>query len=227
MLVTGDIDQRGARAHAGVDAPYLRALSMQGVPTLVASPLSPLALAPRLLDGMAGLLLTGGEDIDPAMARDRDQLELALFHEARSRGLPVLAICRGMQLVNVALGGTLWQDLPSERPSAVGHAPDVPREQRTHAVQVVAGSALARALGCGELAVNSAHHQGLRELGPGVVPVASSDDGLVEAIETHAGPWMVGVQWHPEDLVGVDRGAPEAGLFQAFAQALSARPVAA
>ncbi|MET0734855.1 MAG: gamma-glutamyl-gamma-aminobutyrate hydrolase family protein [Microbacterium sp.] len=165
--------------------------------------------APAVLDGLDGLILTGGLDVQPELygaerhpltdpARpERDEWELALFHGAEERGIPVLAICRGLQLVNIARGGTLHQHLPealgTERYRVGGGV------FAENTVEVVDGSIVAGMLGAGPLDVHSYHHQGIDRLGEGLVPVAATDDGLVQAFESPAGaPYLVGVQWHPE-----------------------------
>jgi putative glutamine amidotransferase len=152
----------------------------------------------------------------------RDGFELALLRAARERGLPVLGICRGIQLINVALGGTLWQDLPTERPGSVDHNPASPRDARVHAVTLAAGSRVARALGTTALTSNSFHHQGIRELAPGLVATGWTADELIEAAETGDGDgWLLAVQWHPEEMYA-DRAAPERGLFAALVSAATA-----
>src|SRR3954454_11037599 len=167
----------------------------------------------RALDGTDGLLLTGGEDIHPAWygaepsphlhppSRERDLFELALFAAARQRELPILGICRGIQLVNVALGGTLHQDLPSERPGPVAHDPGSARDARSHSVELAPGSLAADALGRTVITVNSFHHQAVDRLAGGLVASGWSADGLIEAAESPAGaPWLLAVQWHPEEM---------------------------
>ena len=144
--------------------------------------------AARALDGVDGLVLTGGEDVDPAWyntdrspllnppSRERDLFELALFAAARQRELPILGICRGIQLINVALGGTLYQDLPSERPGPVDHNRAGTRTDRSHAIRLAPGSLAAEALGATSLRVNSFHHQAIRDLAPGLVATGWSED---------------------------------------------------
>ena len=213
---------------------YVRSLEGAGlVPVIVpplASPGGAADAAAGILAACAGLVLTGGEDVDPARygasphlaagtphAR-RDETEMALFAAARARRLPLLAICRGIQLANVALGGTLVQDLPTERPSAIRHDQPDERGARTHAVEIVAGSRLAGALGATTLRVNSYHHQAVDALGSELVVVARAPDGVIEAVES-ADPawWMVAVQWHPEDLT-TDAQPWDRGLFASFAK---------
>jgi putative glutamine amidotransferase len=212
----------------GVNAAYVRSiLSAGGVP-LVLSPLVGASLAARALEGVEGIVLTGGEDLDPAWygatpspfldqpSRERDLFELALFASARQRGLPILGICRGIQLINVALGGSLYQDLPSERPGPVQHRPDGPRDLRSHRVRLQAESRAAAALGATELMVNSSHHQAIRDLAPGLRASGWTDDGLIEAVETGAdAPWLLAVQWHPEEM-HTEANAPDRGLFAAL-----------
>jgi putative glutamine amidotransferase len=196
----------------------------------------------ELYEWLDGLLLTGGEDVDPARygeavrhatvesVPERDALEFRLLEWALADGLPVLAICRGIQVLNVALGGTLYQDLPAEHEPDAGHdqskaAPPVPRVRASHPVTVVPGSFLADLIGDGDLPVNSMHHQGIKALAPGLFPVAYAPDGLIEAVEANdpAPPaFLVGVQWHPEELaVGGDRASRR--LFDAFVTAAAKR----
>lgn len=195
------------------------------------SPLMGTAMAASALAGMDGLLLTGGEDMDPSWygaepspnlsepSRERDLFELALFAVARQQQLPVLGICRGIQLLNVALGGTLFQDLPSERPGMVEHRPESPRDYRTHRVRLQPQSRAADALGTTSLTVNSSHHQAIKDLAPGLLATGWTDDELIEAVESPSNaPWLLAVQWHPEEM-HADPDAPERGLFAALVRA--------
>jgi putative glutamine amidotransferase len=222
----------------GLNAAYLRSVSAAGGVPLVLSPLIGASNAAHALDGVDGLVLTGGEDIDPAWynsdrsplldppSRERDLFELALFAAGRQRELPILGICRGIQLINVALGGTLHQDLPSERPGPVDHNRAGTRTDRSHAIRVAPGSLAAEALGATSLRVNSFHHQGIRDLAPGLVATGWGEDELVEAVEGAEGqPWMLAVQWHPEEM-HADAGAPDRGLFKALVERAEAFAVA-
>ncbi len=138
----------------------------------------------------------------------RDAVELALLAGAEARGLPTLAICRGIQLLNVALGGTLYQDLPSEHPSAIDHVGPGAR----HPLRVQPGSQISRAVGAGSQPVISRHHQAIRDLAPGLRATAWASDEVIEGVErANGGPWTLAVQWHPEDDV-------ETGLFAMFAE---------
>lgn len=151
----------------------------------------------------------------------RDAWEMELVKAARAYSKPLLAICRGAQVLNVAFGGSLIQDLPSEHSSDINHDPDHPRTSRTHSVQVKAESRLGRAVGATELMVNSIHHQSIERVANNLRVVATAPDGVIEAVEAPAelGWWCVGVQWHPEELAGTaDPGGRD--VFEAFRAAL-------
>ena len=198
----------GRRDAFSSSQPYSRAIAKAGgLPVL----LPPLATAAQMvdpfLDRIDGILLPGGGDVEPArygqaaatdalygMVGVHDEFDLALAHGAIERDIPMLAICRGMQVLNVARRGTLIQDLHSG-----GHW------MCEHRVTIDAGSRLAHAVGATELAhCYSVHHQGLEVLGEGIVPVAYDPDGLIEAVELDGATWIVGVQWHPEDTTTVE-----------------------
>lgn len=229
--VTGITRSVSGADRTGVNAAYVRAVVRSGGVPVILSPLAGTAHNAEILEVLDGLLLTGGEDVDPAhYGHDRhprlgnvdplrDAFELALFRDATARGVPVLAICRGIQLVNVALGGTLWQDIPSERPGAMSHNVSSGRDQRTHDVEIVPGSRLARAIGAARCEVNSFHHQSIRDLGTGLVVTGLAPDGEIEGVEGSEGdPWLLGVQWHPEEFHH-HGDAPDHGLFHALVQA--------
>jgi putative glutamine amidotransferase len=233
--ITGVERSWDGAARVGVNALYVQAvLAAGGLPVLLPPVLAP-ADAVELFDDCDGLLLTGGEDIDPALYgakphpklgtidRRRDDNELALIEAARARERPTLGICRGIQILNVAFGGTLWQDLPSERPGPIDHDPHGPRDVRSHPVDIRAGCRIAAIVGSGRHEVNSLHHQGLDRIGKGLVVVATSPDGLVEGVES-ADPeeWLIGVEWHPEELVR-DPDAADLKLFTEFISAARTR----
>lgn len=217
-----------------VNEAYTRAIEQAGMLPLVIPPLHDERRAAAVAASVDGLVLTGGEDIDPARYgapphaktdrahEARDRTEIALVVAARTIALPTLAICRGLQILNVALGGTLVQDIPTERPNALDHAPGGPRDSRVHPVQVVEGSRLAGALGASALQVNSSHHQALDAIASGLVVTASAPDGTVEGAEWPGDRWwMVGVQWHPEELTETADGWDRA-LFESFHHAVVA-----
>ncbi len=178
-----------------------------------------------LLDGVAALLLTGGGDIDPALFGEdrhpafqeaepgRDAAEIALVLQALATGLPVLAICRGVQVLNVALGGSLIQDIPSQLPLALNHRVPDPKNALAHDAHVSAGTRLAALLGLaddgGRISVNSRHHQAPKRIGEGLIVSAVAGDAVVEALELADHLFCVGVQWHPENFV-------ETGEFQSL-----------
>jgi putative glutamine amidotransferase len=189
----------------------------------------------RVLDRVDGLLLTGGLDVDPALygeaphptteaAPERDRFEIPLSKAAVERDVPVFAICRGVQVLNVAAGGTLVQDIPSAVTSDLDHSVNVPKDHLAHAVRVAPDSHLARSLGpdtpLDTCAVNSRHHQSVGRVAPEFVVSAVSPDGVVEAIERPASAFCVGVQWHPENFWRSGEFAP---LFEAFVAAAAKR----
>jgi putative glutamine amidotransferase len=175
----------------------------------------------ELLDAMDALMLIGGGDVEPnrygqepsetvyGLEPDRDAFEIDLLREADRRGTPTLCICRGMQVMNVAFGGSLTQDLPSDH-RFMPHGAPSGADAVVHDVKLAGGSAIARAADADVAACSSHHHQGVDRLGDGIVAIGWSEDGLVEAIERETG-WMVGVQWHPEDTAPNDR--TQQGLF--------------
>lgn len=157
-----------------------------------------------------GLLFTGGPDVLPetyGMTQEfdnvfccpkRDALELALLRLALAKDKPVLGICRGIQFLNGALGGTLYQDLPRQLPSGVDHRQKPPYDEPIHPVSLVAGSPLSELLGQDRILVNSCHHQAVRELSPRLKPMAIADDSIVEALYMPGKRFVWAVQWHPE-----------------------------
>jgi putative glutamine amidotransferase len=213
---------------------YVRALESVGLVPLVIPPLTDTAAADRILDVVAGLLLTGGEDVDPALYGDtphpalgpvncsRDVTELALLAGARARRLPTFAICRGIQVVNVGLGGTLVQDLPSQRNDVDAHELDDERAERVHDVSLDPASRLATIVGEQTVGVNSIHHQAVDRLGVSMRVNARAEDGVIEGIESDdPNWWMLGVQWHPEELTTTPEPW-DRRLFIAFADACRA-----
>ena len=208
--------------------PYVASLGAAGARTALLPPSQP-AEAEEVLAPFDGLLLPGGGDIEPArygaadhprqygIDPDRDELELDLARAAVRTGLPTLGICRGLQLLNVAFGGTLVQHLP-DVDGLLEHRDEA--KQAMHDVEVAAGSRLAAALGQGTARCLSHHHQGLDRLGEGFRPVAWAPDGLVEGIERDQG-WTVGVLWHPESTAAAD--PVQHRLLRAFVEVASRR----
>ena len=195
--------------------------------------LPPMAEAAEQIAGrMDGLLLCGGSDLDPSYygeeplpeldvtVPERDAFEMALLEHALDRGIPVFGICRGLQVLNVALGGTLYQDLPSQiGGGSIAHRQQMPKWQWTHEVEVDESSNVARVMESTELRVNSYHHQGIKDLADGLVVAARASDGVVEAIEYSnlSEHWLVGVQWHAEAMRDV--GSEHRNLFEAHVAA--------
>jgi putative glutamine amidotransferase len=147
----------------------------------------------------------------------RDAFELALTREALSRDLPILAICRGHQVLNVATGGTLIQDIPSQLEGTVDHDPEGERWHPAHQVRILPGTRLREILERDEVAVNSFHHQAVKSVGEGLVVSAGSADGIVEGVERPGSRFAVGVQWHPEAFW--DKGGAFQPLFEALVRA--------
>jgi putative glutamine amidotransferase len=220
------IDAQPERAY--VNTAYLRAVQAAGgVPVLLPPQLDDEACR-GLWQRLDGVVLTGGGDIEPArfgesahpktadVSSARDALEIEVVHRALRDDVPLLGICRGLQVVNVALGGSLHQHLPT---APVLHAQTEPRDRPTHAVKIrVEGTHLGRLLGATELPVNSMHHQGINRLGGGLREVAWAPDGVIEAVELEgADRFVLAVQWHPEELVGHDAAAR--ALFSAIVDA--------
>lgn len=164
------------------------------------------------LERIDGLLLSGGVDTDPliwkeepvpGMGRidpDRDRFEISLIKKALERELPILGICRGCQILNVAVGGTLIQDLEKQQEKVFKHYQDAPRWYPTHTVIIEEGTKLYQLFGRKEIRVNSVHHQAIKDVGPGFTVSARAKDGVVEAIEKEGKGFVLGVQWHPEAM---------------------------
>ena len=204
----------------GVPATYIEALRRAGARTLIVNPGEP-SDAEEILEPFDGLLLIGGGDVDPSrygadpdvthnygIEPDRDELEIELLHAADRIAMPTLCICRGMQVMNVAFGGTLHQHLP-DMPELIEHGIPNVDTYSIHEVESDRASRLRATTGVGTLTCSSHHHQGVDRLGDGLVATGWSDDGLIEALERvvddpYGGVWMVGVQWHPEETAATD-----------------------
>jgi putative glutamine amidotransferase len=188
----------------------------------------------EIFNRLDGVFITGGVDVDPSRYGepktalcgttdpDRDAVEIALLRHALARDLPVLAVCRGIQILNVACGGTLYQDVTAQVPTALKHdyfpTPEQPsRKFLAHEIRVKSGSRLAGIIGNGAVSVNSMHHQAIKTLAPNLAPTALAPDGIIEGVEGTDGRYLIGVQWHPEELTETQPGM--ARLFSTFTDA--------
>jgi putative glutamine amidotransferase len=190
-----------------------------------------------IFERLDGVFITGGADVDPAcygeqksplcgaIDPDRDAVEIALLRHALGRNLPVFAVCRGIQILNVTCGGTLYQDIAGQVPAALKHdhfpTPDNPsRKFLAHDITVKSGSRLGRILGEAVVPVNSMHHQAIKDLAPNLAPTAYAPDGVIEGVEGTNGQYLVAVQWHPEELTESMPGMQR--LFSTFIDAAAA-----
>ncbi len=215
----------GKRERAFVYTTYINSLLEAGaVPVLI--PPQP-ENAEEIVRELDGIVLAGGEDCDPAVYGEephpsvepmdprRQANDLTLARVARERGIPTLGICLGLQVMNVAAGGSLVQDIDSQIRTQIKHASE-PTDRARHKIKVEPGSRLAQILPRRELNVNSSHHQAIKNVGEGFRVTAYAPDGIVEGLEDPRHPFYVGVQWHPEDMKG-ERSA--AAIFGAFVEA--------
>ena len=230
--VTGHWVTHGTSRDLSVRERYVRGVVMGGGVPVVLAPETSERRIGEVLDDVDGVLLTGGNDIDPALwgervlndtvriDEERDAFELPLARLAVERDLPVLAICRGCQVLNVALGGSLWQDIPTQIPTASQHRQHAPMETLAHDVWVAEGSRLATVLGTSgsrPVPVNTSHHQAVRLAGAGLHSSAYCKDGVIEAVEAPERRFVLGVQWHPEWLA--EAWPEHRRLFEALVQA--------
>ena len=215
------LQKQGERDRAFVYTTYVDSLRRAGaIPVLI--PPQP-ENAADVVDDLDGILLAGGDDFDPAVYGEprhptvepmdprRQENELSLARVARERGIPTLGICLGVQVMNVAAGGTLIQHIESD----IDHASE-PSDRHRHEVAIDGGTRLARIVGERELEVNSSHHQAIKEIGDGLRVTAHAPDGIVEGLEDPRHPFYVGVQWHPEDMSGEESAS---AIFGAFVEA--------
>jgi putative glutamine amidotransferase len=223
--VTGSMEMKGRYEWRCMRADYFEAVRAAGGIPVMLPFLETEAEAAELLARLDGLLLAGGEDVDPhyygeeplpgqgEIVPERDHTELLLAKKALALDLPILAICRGEQLLAVAVGGALYQDIPTQVKGAFKHKQEAPRWYATHTVHIKPGSKLAAMLGS-EVRVNSFHHQAVKTLPKGFTVTAEAEDGIIEAYESDTHRFVVAVQWHPESFVG--RSDTFAPLFAAF-----------
>ncbi len=231
VAVTTSVSREKDTLRYRLNQSYVQAVENARLIPVLIPPLAATSSAARVLDRVDALLLTGGGDIEPGrygaeprharwVSESRDATEIELAMEARRRGMPTLAICRGMQVLNVALGGTLIQDIATEWPGAIDHDASVPRSTRSHTISLEPESLASAALGGTVADVNSFHHQAIDRLADGLVVTARAADGVVEAVESAVADWWaLGVQWHPEELVAA-LDSPDRGIFNALTREL-------
>jgi putative glutamine amidotransferase len=240
IALTTTLDPRGGdyrQPRVGIYANYLHVLQRAGVVPSLVSPAHDADAVETLVRAARGIVLSGGEDVDPSHYGEepipelgevnpaRDAMEFRALDVALSLDLPVLGICRGMQLMNVHFGGTLYQDLPAQRPGVASHLQVAPWGHHHHHVRCTPGTRLQRILGeCDPFEINSFHHQAVKELGTGLRCTAQAEDGLIEAIEAEEYGWVVGVQWHPERYEAeAPNTDPNLRIIEAFAAAVRER----
>lgn len=231
-ITCGTVPEGGAMR---LDLEYVRALVQSGaIPFALPPGLSEESL-PEILESLDGLLLSGGPDVDPlhfgeeplpGMGRidpERDAAELTLARRALESGMPILGICRGAQVLNIAAGGDLFQDLPTQVVPLLRHVQQpTPMTYPTHKVLIEPESLLAGITRCVALRVNSWHHQAIRRVAPGFAVTARAEDGVIEAVEKPGPGFVLGLQFHPESMT--EGGSPEATLlFEAFVRACAER----
>jgi len=206
---------------------YIRFLETVDCVHVLLPTLSDVRAAASVIATLDGLLLTGGNDVDSRsygeepIADDwqvdtpRTQYELALVNEAQKQGKPILGICRGCQMLNVALGGSLFQDIRQQVPNSIVHASPHKPVWNYHEVEVEANSRLFSIFGKRKLSVTTSHHQAIKDLAPGLRVIASAADGVIEAVQMDEGPFTLGVQWHPEAMADLSLSIP---ILQAFVE---------
>lgn len=209
---------------------YVEAVSLSGgIPLVIPTGLSGKAI-PNLIQNIDGILLTGGGDIETKRFNgedhpkvygvdiERDQLEIDLVHAAIENSKPLLGICRGIQVINVALGGDLYTDISDQKSEALRHDwfPNYPRDLLAHEVVIESDSILLSLIGLKQFMVNSLHHQAIHNLSERLSASAFSPDGIVEAVEMKNHPYLIGVQWHPEWIYSIE---PTNRIFVSFINA--------
>lgn len=232
-LSTSRFNNSGGIPMVATTQAYVQAVAAAGgLPLLIPTGI-PMESALAEAGRMDGILLTGGSDVDPrryngkahdrveGVDQERDELEIALVRHVIDTGKPFLGICRGAQVINVALGGSLYADIADQYGRSLRHdwLPKYPRTYIAHTVDLEPGSRIALVLGETRLEVNSLHHQAVRQLAPGLTACGYAPDGLVEALELAGHPFGIAVQWHPEWLTA---SAPAKHLFAAFCEAAAA-----
>jgi len=224
------------RPEIALYAVYLSVLERQQLASVMLTPAHSRRSCRELLRHCHGLVLSGGEDLDPARYGERalpelgtvnparDEMEFGALETALERRIPVLGICRGLQLLNVYFGGTLYQDVGTQFPGALRHLQEEAWGLHSHEAHIVETSRLAEIVGGTRIRINSFHHQAIKDLAPGLVEVARAEDGLIEAVEARDHRWVLGVQWHPErHEAKAPEADPDRRLLAAFADAVRAR----
>ena len=224
--------ERPLGRYVRTDLDYVEGIAGAGGAPLVLPPLGEGRSAASVVGCLDGLLLSGGSDLDPGYygeepdpelgptIPERDAFEMALVDLALRRGIPIFGICRGLQVLNVALGGTLYQDLPSQwEGDVLKHRQVTPKWQPSHEVEVDKGTYISEVMGREVVKVNSYHHQGIKDLAEGLVVTGRSPDGVVEAVEARdlSERWLLGGQWHAEAMRGA--GPQQESLFEAHVSA--------
>lgn len=236
VAVTATIRDGEQPHRVALNTAYVGAMENAGLVPLIVPPLSDPHAGDRILAGVDGLVLTGGEDVAPEyfgeerhpklgrVNQARDATELALIAAARRLRMPLLAICRGIQVLNVERGGSLIQDIAAQRPGALEHdGHSGARDTSLHSVDLEEGSIVSLGTGARRLDVNSLHHQAIARLGEGLRVTGIAPDGIIEAVESTEDWWVLAVQWHPEEMDGSARQGGEPGpLFKAFGEAVRA-----
>ena len=226
------VEQRPLGVFVRADLDYVDGVTGAGGVPVVLPPI--VEATEEMVGGIDGLLLSGGSDLDPSYygeeplpelgttIPERDAFEVAILEHALERGMPVFGICRGLQVLNVALGGTLYQDLPSQfgTDGLIAHRQQMPKWQWTHEIEVSSGSGTASIMESTDLRVNSYHHQAIKDLAEPLVAVAYASDGVIEAVESPdlSDHWLLGVQWHAEAMRDVE-GSEHRNLFSAHVAA--------
>lgn len=242
--ITMSVADGPAGDRIALNAAYVEAVQWAGGTPVLLPPHLDRDRLDDLIPNLDGILLSGGGDVEPGLYGERphprcagvsarrDRFEIDVVRRAIDRRMPIFAICRGMQVLNVALGGTLYQHVPEAFGDTIAHnqvEAGFRRDEVTHPVEVRAGTLLGNLVGSGAVGVNSIHHQAVRALGMHLVPVARAGDGLIEAVEAPPlGDFVLGVQWHPEELAGSNSAAR--ALFEGFIAAaanVDARSLAA
>src|SRR5260221_4113893 len=230
-ITCGAITRNTGELCYGVMPAYTRSVALAGGLPLLIAPNVDNDVLRELCERVDAVLLTGGGDVDPelygmtddglvtSINPDRDRSEIEITRWAAGDNKPLLGICRGVQVVNVALGGTLYRDIPSEYQTDFDHelSSKIARDHAAHDIQIDSGSKLADVLGLEKVHVNTLHHQALREVAPRLTITAHATDGIIEGVELPDSRFFVGVQWHPEEMTTYSE--PMRRLFGAFVDA--------